>query len=136
MQRDLLNLALGNRDNHGRNTAVLKEIDGTLQLAPIYDFGPSFLDARAIARVIRWEGEEAARRDWTHILRNLQTRLEESGVEFTNWAKPLQSIRRFAEKLDGLPELLRECGVATHILERRRPEIERLANELRALKDL
>lgn len=135
VQRDLLNLALGNRDNHGRNTAVLKNIDGTLELAPIYDFGPSFLDARAIARVIRWEGEEAPRRDWTHILRNLQTRLEEAGVELINWAGLLQSMRGFAEKLDGLPELLRECGIATHILERRRPEIERLTNELRALKD-
>jgi serine/threonine-protein kinase HipA len=135
VQRDLLNLALGNRDNHGRNMAVLKNVDGTLELAPIYDFGPSFLDARAIARVIRWDGEEAGRRDWTHIVRNLQTRLEESDIALANWPGLLQSMRGFAAKLDGLPGLMRECGIAGHIIEQRRPEIERLARDLRALKD-
>ena len=54
---------------------------------------------------------------------------------FDNWSGLLQSMREFADRLNGLPELLRECGIATHILERRRPEIERLAKELRALKD-
>lgn len=135
VQRDFLNLALGNRDNHGRNMAVLKNVDGTLELAPIYDFGPSFLDARAIARVIRWDGEEVGRRDWTHIVRNLQTRLEESGIALTNWPGLLRSMRGFADKLDSLPGLMRECGIAGHIIERRLPEIERLAQDLRALKD-
>lgn len=135
VQRDFLNLALGNRDNHGRNMAVLKNVDGTLALAPTYDFGPSFLDARAIARVIRWEGEEAGRRDWTLIARNLQTRLEESGIALTDVPRLRQSMRNFADKLDGLPELMGECGVAVDIIEQRRPEIQRLARELRALKD-
>ncbi len=104
-------------------------------MAPIYDFGPSFLDARAIARVTRWEGEEAGRRDWTLILLNLQTRLEEAGVVFTDWPGLVQSMRGFANELDRLPGLLRECGIAPHILERRRPEIQRLADDLRALKN-
>lgn len=135
IQRDLLNLALGNRDNHGRNTAILKNVDGTLELAPIYDFGPSFLDARAIARVIRWDGEEVGRRDWTHILQNLQTRLEEPEIVSTDWPRLLQSIRAFADKLDRLPALMLECGIAGHVIERRRHEIEQLAQELRALRD-
>jgi serine/threonine-protein kinase HipA len=135
MQRDLLNLALGNRDNHGRNTAVLKNVDGTLELAPIYDFGPSFLDARAIARVIRWDGEDIGRRDWTHIVQNLQTRLEESEIVLTDWPGLLQSIRAFADKLDRLPGLMLECGIAAHVIERRHHEIEQLAQELRALRD-
>jgi serine/threonine-protein kinase HipA len=135
VQRDLLNLALGNRDNHGRNMAALKKVDGTLELAPIYDFGPSFLDARAIARVIRWDGEEAGRRDWTHIVRNLQTRLEESGIVLSNCPGLLKSMRGFADKLDWLPGLMRDCGVAGHIIEHRRLEIERLAQDLRAIKD-
>lgn len=46
LRRDILNLALGNRDNHGRNTAVLKDTDGSIRLAPVFDFGPAFLDAR------------------------------------------------------------------------------------------
>jgi serine/threonine-protein kinase HipA len=135
MQRDFLNIALGNRDNHGRNTAVLKHVDGTLELAPIFDFGPSFLDARAIARLVRWDGEEASRRDWTHIALNLQTRFEESGIELTNWPGLLQSMRGFADKLDRLPGLMEECGIASHIREQRRADIERLARDLRALKE-
>jgi serine/threonine-protein kinase HipA len=135
VQRDFLNLALGNRDNHGRNMAVLKNVDGTLELAPIYDFGPSFLDARAIARVIRWDGEEAGRRDWTLIVRNLQTRLEEAGIELTNWSGLVQSMRGFAGKLDRLPGLMGECGIAGHIIKQRVAEIERLARDLRALKE-
>jgi serine/threonine-protein kinase HipA len=136
LQRDLLSLALGNRDNHGRNMAVLKSVDGSLELAPIYDFGPSFLDARALARVVRWDGEEAGRRDWNHIVANLSTRLEEAGVELTNWPAIVASTRSFADKLDGLPRLMRECGVTPHIIERRRPEIEQLAAGLRALQDV
>jgi len=135
LERDFLNLALGNRDNHGRNMAVLKSVDGSLELAPIYDFGPSFLDARAIARVVRWDGEEAGRRDWNHIVRNLQTRLEEAGVVFPNWPKLLKSIRSFADKLSVLPDMMRKCGVAAHIIEQRHPEIQRLVQDLRALKD-
>jgi serine/threonine-protein kinase HipA len=134
LRRDLLNLALGNRDNHGRNMAVLKKIDGTLELAPSYDFGPSFLDARSIVRVIRWEGEEPGRRDWSHIIRNLAIRMEEAGVVFANWPRLVGWMSGFADQLDALPGLMSECGVALHIIERRRPEIERLVRELRELK--
>ena len=67
IRRDLLNLALGNRDNHGRNMAVLKDVDGTMRLAPLYDFGPAFLDARSIVRVFHWDGEDPGQADLTHI---------------------------------------------------------------------
>jgi serine/threonine-protein kinase HipA len=134
MRRDLLNLALGNRDNHGRNMAVLKNVDGSLELAPLFDFGPSFLDARAIVRVIRWDGEEPGGRDWDRIIENLSIRFEEAGVIFTNRARLVAWMHNFAESLDTLPSLMSECGVALHVIERRRPEIERLAGELRAMK--
>ena len=79
-RRDALNLAMGNRDNHGRNTAVLKETDGSMQLAPIFDFGPAHLDARNISRVIRWDAEQGSVVDWTHALMNLVTRFEDVGI--------------------------------------------------------
>ena len=37
--RDILNLALRNTDNHGRNGAVLRR-EGRIELSPIFDFGP------------------------------------------------------------------------------------------------
>jgi hypothetical protein len=65
---------------------------------------------------------------------NLSIRFEEAGVVFTNWTRLVASMRGFAESLDTLPSLMRKCGVALHVIERRRPEIERLAGELRAMK--
>jgi len=44
---------------------VLKDIDGSVALAPLYDFGPSFLDARSIVRVIRWDGRSRPAGLWT-----------------------------------------------------------------------
>jgi len=54
--RDILNLALRNTDNHGRNTAVLR-IKDKLCLSPLFDFAPMFLDPEGIGRVSRWEDE-------------------------------------------------------------------------------
>ena len=54
--RDILNLALRNTDNHGRNAAILRT--GThVSLSPLFDFAPMFLDPEGIGRVSRWEDE-------------------------------------------------------------------------------
>lgn len=136
MRRDLLNLALGNRDNHGRNTAIRKDTDGSLRLAPWYDLGPSFLDARAIVRVMRWRGETADGADWNRVLETLATHFEEADVRFGNWAPLIQAMTRFAQELEGLCEMMRECGVDEPVIRRRRPDIERLARELSAIRPL
>ncbi|WP_258197996.1 HipA domain-containing protein [Pseudomonas capeferrum] len=47
--RDLINKTLGNFDNHGRNTAIIRGQNG-LSLAPIYDLAPMVLDAEGITR--------------------------------------------------------------------------------------
>lgn len=134
VRRDLFNLALGNRDNHGRNTALLKDVDGTIALAPIYDCGPTYLDARAIARVIRWDGEEPGGASWRAVCERLDIRFAEAGLEPpSSWfaaaaAESVAQLRR-------LPDLLRECGADQTIVERRRPDIERLAAALAGLSD-
>jgi serine/threonine-protein kinase HipA len=58
VRRDVLNVALGNTDNHGRNTAVIRYSDNQVLLSPLYDFAPMILDSQGIARVSRWENEE------------------------------------------------------------------------------
>ncbi len=130
VRRDLFNLALGNRDNHGRNTAVLKDVDGTMTLAPIYDFGPAYLDARAIARVIRWEGESPGGRGWSRVLDLLDVRFEEAGL-----ASPreplLQTFCETAEVFETLPQIMSECGVDEAIVAQRGDDIARLATGLR-----
>lgn len=131
VRRDLLNLALGNRDNHGRNTALLKDVDGTQALAPIFDFGPSFLDARALARVIHWDGEEpGGARGWRRIMANLDTRFTEAGLEPPGTLFE-QAIRKMLPQLDTLPAVLRECGVDEDLVIQRVPVITELAAGLR-----
>jgi len=55
LRRDLLNIAMGNPDNHGRNTALRKKPDGTIRLAPLFDFAPMKLAAAGIVRSTKWE---------------------------------------------------------------------------------
>jgi serine/threonine-protein kinase HipA len=52
--RDVLNLAMGNPDNHGRNTVLQKDVDGTIRLTPLYDFCPMRLDRTVVARSTTW----------------------------------------------------------------------------------
>ncbi|MCK5691163.1 type II toxin-antitoxin system HipA family toxin, partial [Myxococcota bacterium] len=53
--RDILNVAFGNTDNHGRNSAMLKTPDGKIRLSPLYDFAPMILDEDGIPRACRWK---------------------------------------------------------------------------------
>lgn len=53
LQRDLLNVAFGNTDNHGRNMAVLKK-GMNVSLAPIYDFAPMKADPEQVLRTTTW----------------------------------------------------------------------------------
>lgn len=52
--RDLVNLAFGNPDNHGRNTALSRPTTGGTRLSPLFDFAPMSAAGRAIGRSTRW----------------------------------------------------------------------------------
>lgn len=47
--RDLLNQAVGNTDNHGRNAAMLRDGEG-VRLAPIYDLVPTVMNEQGVTR--------------------------------------------------------------------------------------
>ncbi len=130
VRRDLFNLALGNRDNHGRNAAILKDTDGHIALAPLYDFGPSFLDARAIARVIHWDGEERGGQGWPRIVEHLDLRFEEAGMEAVSDGFR-QLLADTLPVLEQLPEVMRACDADEDIVRARVPEIVRLGDALR-----
>lgn len=68
LKRDVANLALGNKDNHARNTAVQRDFAGRVALTPLYDFAPMLLHPDGIARRIRWEGNDDGRPDWGHVI--------------------------------------------------------------------
>jgi serine/threonine-protein kinase HipA len=129
-RRDILNLALGNRDNHGRNTAVLKDMDGSMRLSPIFDFGPAYLDARAIVRVIRWDAERGGAIDWSDVLANLRTRFEDVNMHPANLSQIADALRNFGKALKSLPRIMLECGVDGDIIDARRENIDDLVHAL------
>ncbi|NRA46987.1 MAG: HipA domain-containing protein [Oligoflexales bacterium] len=55
--RDIMNIALANNDNHGRNQSVLKNKNKVF-LSPVYDFAPMKFDPEGIVRNTRWSENE------------------------------------------------------------------------------
>ncbi|NEX64843.1 type II toxin-antitoxin system HipA family toxin [Noviherbaspirillum galbum] len=68
IKRDIANLALGNKDNHARNTAIQRDFRGNIGLTPLYDFAPMYLHPDGIARRIRWEGNDDGDPDWGRVI--------------------------------------------------------------------
>ena len=110
LRRDILNLALRNTDNHGRNTAILRR-GGKIALAPLFDFAPMFLDPEGIGRVSRWAAEAPGNQpEWTRICETFRDIL------------PLDETRRWlsdrGREVKRLPALMRRCGVDDEIIQR------------------
>jgi serine/threonine-protein kinase HipA len=72
LRRDVLNLALGNKDNHARNTAFTRNMQGDLRLTPLFDFAPMVLHPDGIARRMRWQQENASVPQWADVIRFIE----------------------------------------------------------------
>ncbi|MGM0595133.1 MAG: type II toxin-antitoxin system HipA family toxin [Pseudomonadota bacterium] len=126
--RDLLNVALLNTDNHGRNTALLKR-HGGVTLAPLFDFAPMFLDDAGIARVCRWEAptEQAGIPDWAAVTEIVAP----YGVDAVALRQQLANL---ADTVLTLPKTLHNCGADRSVIERLAPRCENVAKQLQAIK--
>ena len=68
IKRDIANIALGNKDNHARNTAIQRRHDGAVSLTPLFDFAPMWLHPDGIARRIRWEADDGGSPNWASVI--------------------------------------------------------------------
>jgi len=110
LRRDILNLALRNTDNHGRNTAILRN-DGRIELSPLFDFAPMFLDPEGIGRVSRWEDERPGSQPlWARICEKLGQIIDP--LQTRNWLADLAVV------IQQLPDIMAECGVEDDIIQR------------------
>jgi serine/threonine-protein kinase HipA len=117
IKRDILNLAMRNTDNHARNTSLQRLPDGTVQLTPVYDFAPMFMDRELIVRGCKWsaEGREVSR--WEDIVGLLSLDVgEKRGV--------LTALAAFAPRVANLPEIMLTCGVDVGVIENCQRHIE------------
>ena len=110
IRRDILNLALRNTDNHGRNTAVLRT-NGQVRLSPLFDFAPMFIDPEGIGRVSRWEDEQPGNQpEWAAICEKLKNVV--NPIETRTWLAGL------GEDVKRLPETMQDCHVDDVIIQR------------------
>lgn len=115
LKRDIANLALGNPDNHGRNSALSKHQDGTIRLSPLFDFAPMRLAKEGIVRSTRWammrDGGRDHLPDWKHISGELMPDPAER-------AALVITLNEFAEHLRRAPAMAKDMGASADILER------------------
>ena len=104
LHRDLLNKILGNSDNHGRNTAIIREAD-SFRLAPIYDLAPMVMDDEDITRTTKWgaDVERAGQINWRAACESL------SAIIAPDLA--FERLRHDALQLLALPDVLSASGL-------------------------
>ncbi|MBX3217526.1 MAG: type II toxin-antitoxin system HipA family toxin [Labilithrix sp.] len=125
--RDVLDVALGNTDNHARNSAVLKHEDGGIELTPLYDFAPMVLDPQGIARVCRWRDETDGYPDWGRVAETLDSLGLDAGAT-KSW------LRELSPAVAELPRLMIDEGVGGRVREILEPRIARVARALEAAR--
>lgn len=122
IKRDILNVVLGNKDNHARNTAVLRKEDGSVSLSPVFDLAPMYLDPEGIARVCRWDGdaERAGIPEWSQVLARYGDHLDD----------PRRQLREFGRRISRLADTMKDAGIDDDIIEGRAGSIDQHANQL------
>ncbi|WP_244165851.1 type II toxin-antitoxin system HipA family toxin [Pseudomonas abietaniphila] len=125
LRRDLINQVLGNSDNHGRNTSILRD-EKRLGLAPIYDLAPMVMDEEGVTRTTKWPDpiERAGEVDWLAACRSLAP-----------WADPdqlFEGLKADARRLLALPDLLSEGGLPQKTFKHPRIALTRLHPTFRA----
>ena len=123
-----LAVALGDRDNHGRNTSLLKAGDGSVALAPLYDFAPMYLDPEGISRQTRWASERRGRLavDWQEVTENLREHVPREVLG--------PALRAFGAKLEGVRASMADAGVDRAIIDARASAITTTAQSLEAVE--
>jgi serine/threonine-protein kinase HipA len=104
LRRDLLNKILGNSDNHGRNTSIIRGSD-TFRLAPIYDLAPMVMDDEGITRTTKWprELEVAGEVKWREVCDAL-AEIEAPQILY-------ERLRDDASRFLALPDILAAAGL-------------------------
>lgn len=126
--RDVLNRALRNPDNHLRNTSVQRLPDGTVQLTPLYDLGPMYLDRELISRTSAWRGSDNETLvDWSAII----DQLDVADAIKHPVARALAAFGNTA--LPGLAERLAALGADPDIVEACKPAIDQQIRHLQRL---
>lgn len=143
IKRDVANLALLNKDNHARNTAVQRDFCGRITLTPVYDFAPMYLHPDGIARRIRWEDNDDGRPDWGRVLdrvcelsaqvRKSKKGSRKNGPPLLERAALVAGLKAMEPGLRQVAEQGQAMGIEPEVLNHLRPHILARAQELATL---
>lgn len=115
VRRDLLNRLLGNSDNHGRNTSILRHTD-RLALAPIYDLAPMVLDPEGITRVTKWQDERLGEPQWRAVCDAL-ARFAPADTTYDRLREAARSFLALPDLLLDLPPAIRQANNRLPVLQ-------------------
>lgn len=114
LKRDIANLALGNPDNHGRNSALSKHQNGTVRLSPLFDFTPMRLAKEGIVRSTRWAMMRDDGRDHFPDWKRVCAELMHDPAEHKALAA---ALCKFAGHLHQAPDMAKNMAAASEIRE-------------------
>lgn len=135
LRRDVANLALGNKDNHARNTALQRNFQGYIALTPLYDFAPMYLHPDGIARRIRWDNNDGARIDWSRVLDAVCTQPTGSKKQRRLDREALaEGLRAMGPALGEIASHGIAMGMEPDVHQHLKLGIERLAREMELLR--
>jgi serine/threonine-protein kinase HipA len=124
IKRDLLNMAILNTDNHARNTAIQQLPNGTVQLTPVFDIAPMFMDREMIVRSSRWLDKHGKLiNNFADVIEDLPLKNEEKNVV-------MLSINSFSKMIEDLPLTMEKCGVDTDIIDRCKSSIKQVCESI------
>lgn len=114
LKRDAANLAMGNLDNHGRNTALSKYPDGSVRLAPLFDFAPMKLAGEAIARSTKWNCMKDVGSDYDPDWSRVCNAVSGEGIDADVLS---DGLLEFADRLETAPTIAIEEGARKEAVE-------------------
>jgi len=130
LRRDVANLALGNKDNHGRNTAVSR-LAKSVVLTPVFDFCPMYLHPDGIARRMRWMDAmgypDSASPDWAWVCERAAQAARASPEQIRD------ALKATAEQVATLPREMKALDVDPDVIAFLKPAIEQQAIALSRL---
>ncbi|MBZ9784573.1 HipA domain-containing protein [Pseudomonas sp. REP124] len=134
LRRDLINKILGNSDNHGRNTAIIRGAD-SFRLAPIYDLAPMVMDDEGVTRTTKWprELERAGDVDWRGVCRALADIADPDDplAALADAPDCFERLRQDAQRLAAFPDILSASGLPDVTMNHPRIALKNLEQRLK-----
>jgi len=127
VKRDIANIVLGNKDNHGRNTAIQRRPDGRIALTPLFDFAPMWLHPDGIARRIRWQADDGGAPDWASVV------VQACAAAQIDEARVRSEIRTMAMPVATVLDDARRLGIAEEFLTPLAKTVENVRSQLERL---